>query len=46
MEQEHGIELECVGINHRTAPLEVRESMWFSAEEMTGALRAVRRAVR
>ena len=43
MEQEHGIELECVGINHRTAPLEVRESMWFSAEEMTGALRQLRR---
>src|ERR1051325_8134083 len=25
--------LHCVGINHRTAPLEVREKLWFSAQE-------------
>ncbi|HEY6192915.1 MAG TPA: glutamyl-tRNA reductase [Bacteroidota bacterium] len=25
--------LHCVGINHRTAPLEVREQLWFSAQE-------------
>jgi glutamyl-tRNA reductase len=23
----------CLGINHRTAPLEIRESVWFSSEE-------------
>ena len=25
--------LYCLGINHRTAPLEIREKLWFSAEE-------------
>lgn len=36
-----GLSLNLTGINHRTAPLDVRESMWFSAEELSGALRRI-----
>jgi glutamyl-tRNA reductase len=43
-EKDQGLNLACVGINHRTAPLDVRESMWFSAEEMTAALKRLREA--
>lgn len=28
----------CIGINHRTAPLEVRESVWFSKDEIEALL--------
>jgi glutamyl-tRNA reductase len=42
--KDQGLNLACVGINHRTAPLDVRESMWFSAEEMTAALKRLREA--
>ncbi len=28
----------CVGINHRTAPIEVREKLWFSNEEVPEVL--------
>ena len=31
-----------IGINHRTAPLEVREKLWFSAEEMRTTLPLIR----
>ncbi len=41
-EKEPGLNLVCVGINHRTAPLPVRESMWFSADELTPALKRLR----
>jgi glutamyl-tRNA reductase len=41
-EKEQGLNLACVGINHRTAPLAVRESMWFSEEELPAALRKLR----
>lgn len=34
--------LVSIGINHRTAPLEVREKLWFSAEEMRSVLPAIR----
>jgi glutamyl-tRNA reductase len=39
---EQGLNLSLAGINHRTAPLDVRESMWFSGEELPGALRRLR----
>ncbi len=32
----------CVGINHRTAPIDIRESMWFSNDEMRSLLPALR----
>ncbi len=32
----------CVGINHRTAPIDVRETMWFSNDEMRSLLPALR----
>ncbi|HLF14312.1 MAG TPA: glutamyl-tRNA reductase [Bacteroidota bacterium] len=41
-EKEPGLALACVGINHRTAPLPVRESMWFSVDELPAALRRLR----
>jgi glutamyl-tRNA reductase len=41
-EKDPGLNLACVGINHRTAPLAVRESMWFSPEEMISALKHLR----
>jgi glutamyl-tRNA reductase len=41
-EKDQGLNLACVGINHRTAPLALRESMWFSAEEMTAAIKSLR----
>lgn len=34
--------LYCVGINHRNAPLEVREKFWFSEEEIPAALAKLR----
>ncbi len=34
--------LVSIGINHRTAPLEVREKMWFSADEMRSILPTIR----
>jgi glutamyl-tRNA reductase len=33
--------LHCVGINHRTAPLEVREKLWFSSEEVRSAVQSL-----
>ena len=33
--------LHCVGINHRTAPLEVREKLWFSTEEVRSAVQSL-----
>src|SRR3972149_8877942 len=33
-----GLVVTCVGINHRTAPVEVREKVAFSAEELPDAL--------
>ena len=30
--------LYCVGINHRTAPIEIREKLWFSNEEVRSLL--------
>ncbi len=41
-EKEPGLNLACVGINHRTAPLPVRESMWFSGDELPAALKSLR----
>jgi len=32
----------CLGINHRNAPLEVREKFWFSGEEIPAALASLR----
>ncbi len=32
----------AIGINHRTAPLEVRERLWFSVEEIRSLLPALR----
>ncbi len=32
----------CVGINHRTAPIDIRESLWFSDEEMRSLLPELR----
>lgn len=32
------IHITCVGISHHTAPLDVREQLWFSAEEIQRAL--------
>lgn len=28
----------CIGINHRTAPIEIREKLWFSQDEMRAFL--------
>ncbi|MBI5020468.1 MAG: glutamyl-tRNA reductase [Ignavibacteriales bacterium] len=28
----------CLGINHRTAPVEIREKLWFSRDEIVSAL--------
>jgi glutamyl-tRNA reductase len=36
------MDLVCLGINHRTAPLEVRETLWFSAGENREALPALK----
>src|SRR5690349_8552067 len=30
--------LHCIGINHRTAPIEVREKIWFSSDEVRSFL--------
>ena len=35
---EPGLNLACVGINHRTAALPIREAMWFSEGELPAAL--------
>jgi glutamyl-tRNA reductase len=32
------MDLLCIGINHRTAPLAIREKIWFSNEEMRVAI--------
>jgi glutamyl-tRNA reductase len=32
----------CIGISHHTAPLEVRERLWFSEEEIRAALPALK----
>jgi glutamyl-tRNA reductase len=32
----------CVGINHTTAPIEIREKLWFSAEEIHALLPVLR----
>ena len=32
----------CIGINHTTAPIEVRERLWFSAGEVRGLLPVIR----
>jgi len=32
----------CLGINHRTAPLETREKLWFSAEEIRSVVPSLR----
>lgn len=34
--------IHCLGINHRTAPIEVREKLWFSNEELPAALSIIR----
>lgn len=39
---ERGLNLCLAGINHRTAPLEIRESMWFSPEEIPPVLGRIR----
>lgn len=39
---EPGLNLACVGINHRTAALPVREAMWFSEGELPAALGRLR----
>jgi glutamyl-tRNA reductase len=39
------VNLQCIGINHRTADLPVRESVWFSDQELPAALAALRREV-
>jgi glutamyl-tRNA reductase len=35
------LNLHCVGINHRTAPLEVREKLWFSSQEVRAAVQSL-----
>jgi glutamyl-tRNA reductase len=32
----------CLGINHRTAPIEIREKLWFSAGEVPAVLAALK----
>jgi glutamyl-tRNA reductase len=32
----------CIGINHRTAPIDIRERMWFSNDEIKTALPVLR----
>lgn len=39
---EQRMNLHCLGINHRTAPIEVREKMWFSADDARPALSILR----
>lgn len=34
--------IQCVGISHRTAPIDIRERIWFSQEEIAQVLRALR----
>ena len=34
--------LYCLGINHRTAPIAVRERLWFSADEAGSFLKLLR----
>ncbi|MBI4427929.1 MAG: glutamyl-tRNA reductase [Ignavibacteriales bacterium] len=34
--------LVTIGINHRTAPLEVREKLWYSADELRSVLSVIR----
>jgi len=34
--------ISCIGINHRTAPIEIRERMWFSSGEIQTALPALK----
>jgi glutamyl-tRNA reductase len=36
------VNLACIGINHRTAPVDVREKIWFSAQEADQLLPALR----
>lgn len=36
------VNLHCLGTNHRTAPVEVREKLWFSPEEVVSFLRQIR----
>lgn len=40
--KEPGLSLACVGINHRTAPLPLREAMWFADAELPAALKRLR----
>ena len=35
----------CLGINHRTAPIEVREKLWFSSAEINAFLQDLRQLV-
>ena len=37
------MELLCVGLSHKTAPIEVRESVYFQGEELRTALESLRR---
>ncbi len=34
--------IHCLGINHRTAPIEVREKLWFSDAELPGVLASLK----
>ena len=34
--------IHCLGINHRTAPIEVREKLWFPDTELPALLAALR----
>ena len=36
--------LRCIGISHHTAPIDIRERMWFSNEEVRAALATLREA--
>ena len=38
------MDLFCIGINHRTAPLDVRESVWYSNEEVESVLPRLKEA--
>lgn len=33
--------IRCIGISHRTAPIEIREKLWFSNQEIPAALKAL-----
>jgi glutamyl-tRNA reductase len=37
------VNFHCLGINHRTAPLEVREKLWFAPQEARSAVSALHR---